>query len=133
MILDPHGTRLPYIMYARMNLIYVMQSGDIGDSFFTIGAVSWIYKWLESMGWRKPTDAGADERDTPVEMTSDEHVVAAASANDTSAEKTSESDHTPTLATLPSLDESMDFGVESTGFDPYNSGSFESSKERSKK
>ena len=42
-------------------------------------------------------------------------------------------DPTPTLPVLTSLDASFFEVVESAGFDPYNSGSFESSKSRSNK
>ena len=44
-----------------------------------------------------------------------------------------DSDHTSTIPTLTTLDESSFLVVEETGFDPYNSGSFESSKSRSRK
>ena len=95
--------------------------------------MSRISRWLESMGWREPADASVGESDAPVEMTTGENVVAAISANETNAEESSDSEHTPTLTTLTSLDEAKDFGVESPGFDPYNSGSFEASKSRLQK
>ena len=41
-------------------------------------------------------------------------------------------DATPTLPVLTKLDASFFEVTESTGFDPYNSGSFESSKSRSR-
>ena len=40
-------------------------------------------------------------------------------------------DPTPTLPVLTSLDASFFVVTESTGFDPYNSGSFETAKSRS--
>lgn len=45
----------------------------------------------------------------------------------------SASEQTPTLPALTSLEESSFIIIESTGFDPYNSGSFETSKSRSSK
>ena len=44
-----------------------------------------------------------------------------------------DSDRTPTVPTLSILEESSFEVIESTGFDPYDSGSFESSKSRSRK
>ena len=44
-----------------------------------------------------------------------------------------DNDHTSTVPTLTTLDESSFLVVEETGFDPYNSGSFESSKSRLRK
>jgi len=43
-----------------------------------------------------------------------------------------ERNHSPTVPTLVPLGEWIDV-IESTGFDPYNSGSFETSKSRSRK
>jgi hypothetical protein len=43
-------------------------------------------------------------------------------------EKHEDDDHTSTVPSLTSLEESSFLVVEETGFDPYNSGSFESSK-----
>ena len=84
-----------------------------------------ISKWLESKIWRKPAAVGADGRHTPVEVTTMENV----------KEENSNCDHTPTvpLPTLTRLEESSFHVIESTGFDPYNSGSFETSKSRSHK
>ena len=42
-------------------------------------------------------------------------------------------DPTPTLPVLTALDASFFVATESTGFDPYNSGSFETAKSRSNK
>ncbi len=60
--------------------------------------MKWIPKWLESKIWRKPAAVVADKR------------------------------HTRTLAALTSREESPFVVFESTGFDPYNSGSFDRSK-----
>ena len=48
-------------------------------------------------------------------------------------EENSFSEHTPTVAILTSLNASALIIGDSTCFDPYNSGSFESSKSNSKK
>ena len=77
-----------------------------------------IPKWLESKIWRKPATVGADGRHTPVGITTKENV----------KEENSDRDHTLTLATLTSVEEPPFVVFESTGFDPYNSGSVDTSK-----
>ena len=77
-----------------------------------------IPKWLESKIWRKPAAVGLDGRHTPVGVTTKENV----------KEENSGSDHTLTLAILTSLEDPPFVVFESTGFDPYNSGSFDRSK-----
>ncbi len=77
-----------------------------------------IPKWLESKIWRKPAAAGLDGRHTPVGVTSKENV----------KEENSGSDHSLTLEILTSPEEPPFVVFESTGFDPYNSGSFDTSK-----
>ncbi len=81
-----------------------------------------ILKWLESKFSPRSAAVEADERHSPVGVTTKENV----------KEENSASDHTPTLPILTILEESYKV-IESTGFDPYNSGSFESSKSRSHK
>ncbi len=77
-----------------------------------------IPKWLESKFYRHSAAVEVDEPHTPVGVRPKENV----------KEENSGSDHTPTLATLTSLKESPFVVFESTGFDPYNSGSFDRSK-----
>jgi len=75
-----------------------------------------ILQWLERKISPESDGSGAPVEDTSIEE--EEHI---------------DSDHTSTVPTLTSLDESSFLVVEETGFDPYNSGSFESSKSRSRK
>ncbi len=77
-----------------------------------------ISKWLESKIWRKPAAVGADGRHTPVRVTTKENV----------KEEDSDSDHALILATLTILEEPPFVVFESTGVDPYNSGSIDTSK-----
>jgi len=82
-----------------------------------------ITNWLESKF--SPRSAGVEEGEHhgPVRFSPKENV----------KEETGASDQTPTLPILVSLDESCFDVIETPGFDPYNSGSFESSKSRSHK
>ncbi len=82
-----------------------------------------IAKLLEGELVIKPD---VDEEDEP--QTS---VTAMADANTEEEDRFSE--HTPTVAILTSLDASALIIGDSACFDPYNSGSFESSKSRLKK
>ena len=82
-----------------------------------------ISKWLESKFSRHSAAVEADERHTPVGVTTKENV----------KEENSDSDYIQTVPTLTILDESLFVVIESTGYDPYNSGSFETSKLRSYK
>jgi len=77
-----------------------------------------ILKWLETKFSRHSAAVEADERHIPVGVTTKENV----------KEENSDSDYTLTLATLTSLEEPPFVVFESTGFDPYNSGSFDTSK-----
>ena len=72
-----------------------------------------ILKWLETKFSGHSAAVEADEHHTPV----DEYV----------------SDDAITQPALRTLDESLLDASESIGFDPYNSGSFETSKSRSHK
>ncbi len=72
-----------------------------------------ILKWLESKFSRHSAAVEADERHTPV----DKHV----------------SHDTVTQPVLRTREESSYVVIESPGFDHYNSGSFETSKSRSRK
>ncbi len=82
-----------------------------------------ILKSLETKFSRHSAAVEADERHTPVGVTTKENV----------KEENSDSDYNPTVPTLTILDESLFVVIESTGYDPYNSGSFETSKLRSYK
>jgi len=82
-----------------------------------------ISNWLESIIVRKPIDVGAYERQAPLPEIQEKSV----------NKEYGSYDHTPTLPVLTSLDEAMIGIIESPGFDPYNSGSFETSKSRSQK
>jgi hypothetical protein len=77
-----------------------------------------IPKWLESKFSRHSAAVEADGPHTPVGVTTKENV----------KEDNSGSDHTLTLAILTSLEEPPFVVFDSTGFDPYNSGTFDSSK-----
>ena len=61
-----------------------------------------------------------------------ERVTSHAPENNVTTPNDAVSDHSATVPTLTTLGKSFDV-IESTGFDPYNSGSFESSKSRSYK
>ena len=80
-----------------------------------------IIKWLAGMFQQRSTAEDADEPFAPV------GVKAMADKQD---EKNA-SEHTPTLPTLTTLDESPFEVSETDDFDPYNSGSFQSSKSKS--
>ena len=81
-----------------------------------------ISKWLKNKFSRH--SAEADGHHAPLEVKPEENVEGEDSA----------CDDTATLAILKSRNESSYIVVESpSGFDPYNSGSFESSKTRSQK
>lgn len=82
-----------------------------------------ITNWLESK--LTPRSDGVDE--------DDHHAPERASPTENVEEERGASDPTPTLPTLMSLDQSWFDVIETTGFDPYNSGSFDSSKSRSRK
>ncbi len=89
-----------------------------------------VLEWLETKFSRHSAGVKADERDTSVGVTTKEN----------SKEENSASDYTSTLPTLAIIRESSYEVSESsldaselTGFDPYNSGSFETSKSRSRK
>ena len=80
-----------------------------------------ISKWLKSRFSRH--SAEADEHHAPLGVRPEENV----------KEENSGSDHITPLPTRTIPKESSYIVVESIGFDPYNSGSFESSKTRSHK
>jgi hypothetical protein len=82
-----------------------------------------ITNWLESKFSPRSAGVNEGEHHGPVRVSSTESV----------KEETRASDQTPTLPTLVRLDKSCFDVIETTGFDPYNSGSFESSKSRSHK
>ncbi len=92
-----------------------------------------ISKWLESKIWRKPAAVGADGRHTPVRVTTTGHTPVGVTTKENVKEENSDSDRTPTVPALTILEESSFEIIESTGYDPYNSGSFETSKLRSYK
>ncbi len=75
-----------------------------------------IFKWLESKFSRRSEVSGRVESHEP--------------GKNVLIPNKYESDHTATLPTLTSLEESSFVVIESTGFDPYNSGSFDTSKSR---
>ncbi len=78
-----------------------------------------LFKWFESNFSRMSEDG----HHTPVEDMTTEN----------NQEENCDSDHTSTVPTLTSIKESSFEVVESAGFDPYNSGSFQSSKSRARK
>ncbi len=81
-------------------------------------------KWLESKFSRHSSDVEADDRHAPLEVRPEENV----------KEENSGSGDTATLPILKSSKKSSYIVVESPpGIDPYNSGSFEMSKSRSRK
>ena len=80
-------------------------------------------EWLETKFSRHSAGVEADERDISVGVTTKENV----------KEENGASDRTPTVPTLTILEESPFEIIESTGYDPYNSGSFETSKSRLRK
>ena len=75
-------------------------------------------EWLETKFSRHSAAIEANERDTSVGVTTKESV----------KEENSASDRTATVPKLTILEESSLEIIESTGYDPYNSGSFETSK-----
>ena len=85
--------------------------------------MKWFLEWLETKFSRHSAGVEADERDTSVRVTTKENVKGENSA----------SDRTPTIPALTILEESPFEIIESTGYDPYDSGSFESSKSRLRK
>ena len=82
-----------------------------------------ILKWLETKFSQHSSDVEADGRPTSVGVTTKENI----------EQEHGDSDRTPTVPTLSILEDSSFEVIESTGFDPYDSGSFESSKSRSHK
>jgi len=80
-------------------------------------------EWLETKFSRHSVAVEVDEHDTSVGVTTKENV----------KEENSASDRTPTIPALTILEESPFEIIESTGYDPYDSGSFESSKSRLRK
>ena len=82
-----------------------------------------ILNWLKSKFSRNPTAIGVDERHTPVPQKPAENL----------RQKNPSEDTMPTLPTLTSLEDWTREVNESIGFDPYNSGSYETSKTRSSK
>ena len=82
-----------------------------------------ILKWLDSKFSRYSAGVDTDEHHSAVRVTTKEN----------NEQENSDSDRTPTVPTLTILEDSSFEVIESTGFDPYDSGSFESSKSRSKK
>lgn len=77
-----------------------------------------ILKWLESKFSQRSADVEADEQHAPVGVTTDENV----------KQENSASDLAPTIPALTFIQESSFEVIESVGFDPYNSGSFDASK-----
>ena len=75
-------------------------------------------EWLETKFSRHSAGVEVDERDTSVGVTTRENV----------KEENNASDRTPTIPALTILEESSFEIIESTGYDPYNSGSFDTSK-----
>ena len=82
-----------------------------------------ITNWLKSKFSSRSAGVEEDEHHVPVSVSAEENV----------KEETVASDHAPTQPTLMSLDQSLFEVIETTGFDPYNSGSFDSTKSRSRK
>ena len=82
-----------------------------------------ISKWLKNMFSRRSACVEVDEPHTPSGVRPEENV----------KEENSGSDHITAVPPRTSPKESSYIVVESTGFDPYNSGSFESSKKRLRK
>ncbi len=80
--------------------------------------MKWFLEWLETKFSRYSVAVEVDEHDTSVGVTTKENV----------KEENSGSDHTLTLAILTSLEDPPFVVFESTGLDPYNSGSFDTSK-----
>jgi hypothetical protein len=78
-----------------------------------------LFKWIESKTSQMPTDG----QHSPVEDL----------ATENNQEENGDCDHTSTVPTLTTIKETSFEVVESDGFDPYNSGSFESSKSRLRK
>ena len=78
-----------------------------------------LFKWIESKISRLPQDG----QHRPVEDLTTEN----------NQEENGDGDHTSAVPTLTSIKESSLEVVESVGFDPYNSGSFQSSKSRARK
>ena len=76
-----------------------------------------IFKWLES----KLSLRWAAERHSPVGVISGEYV----------EEENIDNDETAVLPTLPNVEDSSFTVIESTGPDPYSSGSFGTPKSRS--
>ncbi len=77
-----------------------------------------ILKWLETKFSQHSAAVEADETHSPIGVRPKENA----------KEENNDSDHTPILATLTILEEPPFVVFESTGFDPYNSGSFDTSK-----
>ncbi len=82
-----------------------------------------ISKWLKNKFSRHSSGVDADEHHTAVGVTTKENI----------EQENGDGDDTPTIPTLTILEDSSFEVTESTGFDPYDSGSFEWSKSRSRK
>jgi len=80
-------------------------------------------EWLETKFSRHSAAVEANERDTSVGVTTKENV----------KDENSDSDRSPTVPRLTILEESSLDVIESTGYDPYDSGSFETSKSHLRK
>ena len=85
-----------------------------------------ILKWLETKFSQHSAAVEADETHSPIGVRPKEN--AKEENNENAKEENNDSDHTPILATLTILEEPPFVVFESTGFDPYNSGSFDTSK-----
>ncbi len=85
--------------------------------------MKWFLEWLETKFSRYSVAVEVDEHDTSVGVTTKENV----------KEENSASDRTPTVPKLTILEESSLDVIESTGYDPYDSGSFETSKSHLRK
>lgn len=77
-----------------------------------------ILKWLASRFSQRSADVEPDEQHAPVGATTNENV----------KQENSASDQAPTIPVLTLIQESSFEVIESVGFDPYNSGSFDASK-----
>ena len=85
--------------------------------------MKWFLEWLETKFSRYSVAVEVDEHDTSVGVTTKENA----------KEENSASDRTPTVPKLTILEESSLDVIESTGYDPYDSGSFETSKSHLRK
>ena len=85
--------------------------------------MKWFLEWLETKFSQHSVAVEVDEHDTSVGVATKENV----------KEENSASDRTPTVPKLTILEESSLDVIESTGYDPYDSGSFETSKSHLRK